>query len=212
VNRWTPSGMARLGALCMALLCAEASHAQAPTRLRAWNIHPDGYPVTEAMKGFAGPLCSSLVHDVNLVSGALSALGLSAGRPSGTTLFKGDSGVAAIAQVVSSGAPLSFTWHAIPKLAHYSERLTFTFEDALFELRFPSPYLNHQPTELIERRSSGLALRETLHRPSYAEAFVEEMRGFHGAVANQKTVVNTVEAAGTDMELLVGFGRLAIAG
>jgi len=169
-------------------------------------------PSLEAMKGFAGPLCSSLVHDVNLVNGALSVLGLSAGRPSGTTLFKGDSGVAAIAQVVSSGAPLSFTWHAIPKLAHYSERLTFTFEDALFELRFPSPYLNHQPTELIERRSSGLALRETLHRPSYAEAFVEEMRGFHGAVANQKTVVNTVEAAGTDMELLVGFGRLAIAG
>ncbi len=53
MNRWTRSGMAWLGALCMALLCAEASHAQAPLRLRAWNIHPDGYPVTEAMKGFA---------------------------------------------------------------------------------------------------------------------------------------------------------------
>lgn len=45
--------MAWLGALCLALLCGEASHAQAPMRLRAWNIHPDGYPVTEAMKGFA---------------------------------------------------------------------------------------------------------------------------------------------------------------
>ncbi|MES2946178.1 MAG: TRAP transporter substrate-binding protein [Pseudomonadota bacterium] len=33
------------------LSCAGASHAQ--TKLRAWNIHPDGYPVTEAMKSFA---------------------------------------------------------------------------------------------------------------------------------------------------------------
>ena len=38
--------------LCAAvLLCAGASQAQ--TKLRAWNIHPDGYPVTEALKSFA---------------------------------------------------------------------------------------------------------------------------------------------------------------
>ena len=39
-----------LVALTLAL-AAGASTAQ--TRLRAWNIHPDGYPVTEAMKSFA---------------------------------------------------------------------------------------------------------------------------------------------------------------
>jgi tripartite ATP-independent transporter DctP family solute receptor len=33
------------------LWCAGASHAQ--NKLRAWNIHPDGYPVTEALKSFA---------------------------------------------------------------------------------------------------------------------------------------------------------------
>ncbi len=38
--------------LCLALaLSAGASMAQ--TKLRAWNIHPEGYPVTEAMKSFA---------------------------------------------------------------------------------------------------------------------------------------------------------------
>ena len=34
----------------LALACASAG---AQTKLRAWNIHPDGYPVTEAMKRFA---------------------------------------------------------------------------------------------------------------------------------------------------------------
>lgn len=102
--------------------------------------------------------------------------------------------------------------HTIPKLAHYSERVSFVFEDAVFELEFPSPYLNYQPTVLRERRSSGLALAETVHRPSYAEAFVEEMKSFHGAVTGNTPVVNTVEQAGADIALLAKFGRLALQG
>lgn len=39
------------GLLVAALLCAGTAWGQ--TKLRAWNIHPDGYPVTEAMKSFA---------------------------------------------------------------------------------------------------------------------------------------------------------------
>ncbi|MDQ3059659.1 MAG: TRAP transporter substrate-binding protein [Pseudomonadota bacterium] len=43
--------------LCKGLLCLtlalSAGMSQAQTRLRAWNIHPEGYPVTEAMKSFA---------------------------------------------------------------------------------------------------------------------------------------------------------------
>ena len=38
--------------LTLGLACAVAP-ASAQTKLRAWNIHPDGYPVTEAMKSFA---------------------------------------------------------------------------------------------------------------------------------------------------------------
>jgi tripartite ATP-independent transporter DctP family solute receptor len=39
------------GLLCLSFaLCASASMAQ--TKLRAWNIHPDGYPVSEALKSF----------------------------------------------------------------------------------------------------------------------------------------------------------------
>jgi tripartite ATP-independent transporter DctP family solute receptor len=40
---------------CIALagLMLTATVSQAQTKLRAWNIHPEGYPVTEAMKRFA---------------------------------------------------------------------------------------------------------------------------------------------------------------
>ena len=38
--------------LCLTLMGA-ASNVMSQTKLRAWNIHPDGYPVTEAVKSFA---------------------------------------------------------------------------------------------------------------------------------------------------------------
>jgi predicted dehydrogenase len=167
-------------------------------------------PSADGLKGYAGPLCSSLVHDVNLVNGALATLGRSIGEPVAAVLHNADSGASAIARVAETGAPVTLSWHAVPRLAHYGERLSFTFEDAVFELHFPSPYLNHQPTELIERRSSGLALSETLHRPSYDEAFVEEMRRFHAAVTRQAPPANTVEEAGSDIALLAALGRRAL--
>ena len=169
-------------------------------------------PSADGLKGYAGPLCSSLVHDVNLVNGALGVLGQSLGEPVATAFHNGDSGVSAIARIAGSGAPVSLSWHAVPKLAHYSERINFIFEDAAFELRFPAPYLNHQPTELIERRSTGIAYRETHHRPSYAEGFVDELRAFHAAVTKQGPAINTVEDAGADMRLLAGLGKLAFGG
>ena len=168
-----------------------------------------GAPTRDGVKGFAGPLCSSLVHDINLVNGALAALNQTIATPLAATLHRADSGVAALARA-SEGAPIAMSWHAVSKLAYYSERLTFAFEDAVFELRFPAPYLNHQPTELIERRSTGLSLSETHHRPSYAEAFVEEMRAFHSAAIGAGPALNTVEEAGADIEMLVGLGRLAL--
>ncbi len=169
-------------------------------------------PDRNGLRGFAGPFCSSLVHDVNLVNGALAALGQSIGEPIGAALHRGDGGAVALARATNTGAPVSLSWTAIPKLAHYSERVSFAIEDAVFELRFPSPYLNHQPTELVERRSTGLALSETLHRPSYDEAFVQEMRAWHDAMEGRAPAVNTVEEAGADMTLLSRFGQLALGG
>jgi len=42
----------RLCSLVLSALCLGGVAANAQTSLRAWNTHPDGYPVTEAMKSF----------------------------------------------------------------------------------------------------------------------------------------------------------------
>ncbi len=167
-------------------------------------------PDRMGLRGFAGAFCSSLVHDLNLVQGLLEPLKLEIGEPVGAAFFAGDGGGFLGARLTPADAMLSLAWTAAPKLALYQERVSLVFEDAAFELRFPSPYLNHQPTELIERVSTGLALREIAHRPSYAEAFVEEMEAWHAAIDGGAPVVNTVEQAGADMALFAKFGRLAL--
>lgn len=46
------------GLLCLSIALS-AGISQAQTKLRAWNIHPDGYPVTEAMKSFAAEVAKT---------------------------------------------------------------------------------------------------------------------------------------------------------
>lgn len=171
----------------------------------ALGFDPD--PTT--LKGFAGPYSSSLVHDLNIVQGLLEALNVTIGEPIGAAFFAGDGGGYLSARLSPVDAIASMTWVAAPKLAYYCERISLVFDDAGFELRFPAPYLNHEPTALIERRASGLSVRETAHRVSYAEPFVEELKAWHGAVTSGAAVVNTIEQARTDMMLFARFATIA---
>ena len=164
-------------------------------------------------KGFAGPYSSSLVHDLNLVQGLLAVRGISFGEPIGAAFFAadGDGGGYLSARLKPVDAIASLTWVAAPKLSYYCERISLVFDDAAFELRFPAPYLNHEPTGLIERRADGLSSREINHRVSYAEPFVIELVAWHHAMTTGKPVVNTGEQARTDMSLLAQFARRALA-
>ena len=53
------------GLLCLSFaLCASVTMAQ--TKLRAWNIHPEGYPVSEAMKSFVEQVAKSTSGRYNI--------------------------------------------------------------------------------------------------------------------------------------------------
>ena len=70
----------------------------------------------------------------------------------------------------------------VHKVADYKERVTFYFNDSIYELVFPSPYLNHFPTKLTVSRSDGSVLQQTEYRASYEESFVRELIGFWRSV------------------------------
>lgn len=186
--------------------------AESQARRREQVIAALGVPDPDAnvVRGFAGPFCSSLVHDINLVQGLLGAAGARLGAPVGAAFIAGEAGGTLTARLDPGDGVATMTWVAAPRVAWYNERISLVYEDAVYELAFPSPYLNHHPTRLVERRSDGQHLEEIHHRPSYAEPFVEELKSWHGAITTGTPVVNSVEQARTDIELLARFARLAL--
>ncbi|MES0210303.1 Gfo/Idh/MocA family oxidoreductase [Mesorhizobium sp. M0028] len=171
-----------------------------------------GVPFTDlAFRGFTGAYSSALIHDVNAVHGLLDALGVPDGEIVGAQIFaNGDGGQGAV-KLLDGQALWTMTHLTVPKLADYKERITLFFDDASLELEFPSPWLNHHPTRLTVTTSHGHTLSKKDLRAGYAEAFVEEMRGFWAAIVNGDPVVNPPEHAARDQALLLGLTRRHLA-
>jgi predicted dehydrogenase len=171
-----------------------------------------GMPLTDlAFRGFTGAYSSALIHDVNAVHGLLDALGVPDGDIVGAQIFaNGDGGQGAV-KLLGGQALWTMTHLTVPKLADYKERITLFFDDASLDLEFPSPWLNHHPTRLTVKTSDGHTLSKTDLRAGYAEAFVEEMRGFWGAIVNGDSVINPPEHAARDQALLIGLTRQHLA-
>nr|WP_315427815.1 TRAP transporter substrate-binding protein [uncultured Albidiferax sp.] len=114
----------KLSGYLFASLCAVCSTGWSQTPLRAWNIHPDGYPVTEAMKSF--------VDEVGRVSNGkykieLFSNGSLGDQPKAVQMLK--SGEIDVAEF--SSAPLS---DVVPGLKAFN--LPFLFTDSSHMFRY----------------------------------------------------------------------------
>ena len=162
------------------------------------------------MWGFTNSYCSSLIHDINAVHGMLDTMGLDTGNVIGAAFFaRGDGGHGSV-RLTGRDAIWQMTHLFVPKIADYAERITLYFDDAAFELTFPSPYLNHFPTKLTVARSEGNVWQKTEYRAGYEEAFVRELQGFWGAVVEGKPVRNTIAAAERDLAFAARLAESAL--
>lgn len=161
------------------------------------------------LRGATGPYCSSLVHDVNLVHGMLERMGVGDGEVAAAQVFADGRGGAAQIRLLGGHALWTMVHLAVPELADYRERITLYFDDGYLELVFPSPYLNHQPTELWAVSSSGHRAERSLVRVGYQEPFLRELGAFADACLAGAPVRNTVEHAVRDLRLLAAVAARA---
>ncbi len=124
-------------------------------------------------KGFTSALSSALVHDVNAVHGILEKLGIGDGEIIGGQIFAGGDGAQGAVRLLGGQAIWNMVHLTVPHLADYKERIALYFDDAMIEIVFPSPYLNHQPTAVTVAKSDGQVLHKTELRAGYEEAFIE---------------------------------------
>jgi predicted dehydrogenase len=149
-----------------------------------------------------------MVHDVSLVQGILERYG----EPWLEHAQDGawwDEGRAISLSASLPGGRAQLVHHNLPGVNDYSERLTVHCRDRVLELTFPSPYLRHLPTRLVEHRSDGATgLVSSSHHVSYEEAFRNELRAFADACQGLAPVVTPLEAGRADVALLIdAFGQ-----
>jgi len=155
----------------------------------------------------------ALVHDVSLAHHLLRSLGIVAPLPlADAAYFDGGRGVS-LDWFLPDDGRAHLEHLNLPGVADYRERITAYCRDRILELTFPSPYLRHFPTRLVERRSDGsTAGLETIdYRVSYEEAFRAELRAFHASITTGAPVRATVEGARDDLAALLEAFRLAAA-
>jgi predicted dehydrogenase len=162
------------------------------------------------MWGFTNSYCSSLIHDINAVHGMLDVMRIGTGKVVGAAFYANGEGGHGCVRLTGCQGIWQMSHLFVPKIADYQERISLYFDDAIFELTFPSPYLNHFPTRLTVAQSEGNVWRRTEYRASYEEAFVRELIGFWSSLVEEKPVRNTVEAATRDLKLAADLAAVAL--
>jgi predicted dehydrogenase len=168
---------------------------------------PAGPVEARAFEAYLG----ALVHDVSLAHHLLESVGIVAPLPLvDAGHYDAGRGVS-LTWGLPGGGRAHLTHLNLPGVADYTERVTAFCRDRILELTFPSPYLRHHPTRLVEKRSGpGVAgLTTTEHRVSYQEAFRDELRAFHASVTAGAPVRATGEAARADLVALLSALRIA---
>ena len=198
-------GFQRFGDVPSALIADNKARLWAQVK-SATGVEPDEVVV----RAYADSLASSMIHDLNVVHGLLERMGIADIRPVSGSIFAGGQGTAAVLALNGGQAICQISHVVVPKLADYQERISLFFDDRRFELIFPSPYLNHFQTRLIEYRSEAMHLSKTEHRNGFEEAFVRELIGFSEAIVDGRAVRNSAEHARADIALLQQIAKLAL--
>ena len=121
----------------------------------------EGEPPAGGARAFEAYL-SSLVHDVSLLQGVLEHLGEPWCERADDGAWWDEGRAVSLSAALPGGGRAHLVHHNLPGVNDYCERLTLHCSDRVLELTFPSPYLRHQPTRLVERRSDGaIGLRTT---------------------------------------------------
>jgi predicted dehydrogenase len=156
----------------------------------------------ETVRAFSYTFLACLVHDVNLVHGALDAMGGSAAvEPLGGAAWA-DGQAASTTARLPGGGLWHCTWLLLPGLTEFRERVGVYFAGAVHELTFPAPYLVGAPVRhaVIDTDARGE------HREQISELvsdpYAAELEHFHACVTGEATCQTPPEQAARDLATL----------
>ena len=145
------------------------------------------------VRAYSYTFLACLVHDVNLVHGALDRLGVSDVEPLSAAHWA-DGDAASFTAQLAGGATWHCAWLMLRGLEEFRERAALYFADAIHELEMPVPYWPDAPRL---HRVTGAATAEHT-----GDAYVGELRHFHACVVDGIACRTPPEQAARDIALL----------
>jgi hypothetical protein len=154
----------------------------------------------ESVRGFASAYLEALIHDVNLVHGALERLG--EGTPAEAVVSWHTADAQAAGAMARIG-PVRWqsTWLLLPGLAAFNERLSFLFEDQVHELELAAPYLRELPARCRHVESID-SIDQVTSASVPGDAYERGWRHFHACVVEGAVCRTPPEQAIADIALL----------
>ncbi|MEN3283635.1 MAG: hypothetical protein V7607_4775 [Solirubrobacteraceae bacterium] len=145
------------------------------------------------VRAYSYTFLACLVHDVNLVHGALDRLGVGDVEPlSAAHWAEGDA--ASFTAGLPGGASWHCAWLLLRGLDEFRERASLYFADAIHELEMPAPYWPDAPR--VHRVTGAATAQHT------GDAYVAELRHFHDCVVDGIACRTPPEQAARDIGLL----------
>jgi predicted dehydrogenase len=154
----------------------------------------------EDAHAFTDAFLGALVHDVNLVLGALP-------EPPGAALdafATADGRVAGGTIELPGGGRWNMAWLLLDGAGPFSEDVRFLADDGEWRLRFPAPYLRQAPVVYTREHRAGDSWARAAES-SYGDPYLRELEHFHACVSGGEPCRTPPEQAERDLELLAGL-------
>jgi predicted dehydrogenase len=135
-----------------------------------------------AARAYADVFLGALIHDVNLVHGALESLGLA--LPAMPVAAASWSGATAASVTLEVGDQLRWhsSWLLLPAVEHFRERVRLYFDDAVHAVDFDAPYFTQvAAVHEVTRRGAAGGVRVE-RRARVLDSYRAELRHFHACV------------------------------
>jgi predicted dehydrogenase len=170
--------------------------------------HAVGAGDEDTVRAFSESFLGSMLHDLNVVHGALERLG----EPLPTEVVAGDwwnEGRAVYGALrLQNGSRADLSWVELLPTFEYREQIVLMFDDEVHELHFPSPWLKQHPTTY--RRSSRNGRTDDIRIVNaYDESFARELRHFHSCIVDGTPCRTPPENGRLDIDVLTKMFHLS---
>jgi predicted dehydrogenase len=154
-----------------------------------------------AVKAFSYVFLACLIHDVNLVHGALAAGGTRLPLDPAAAAHWADGRAATVAWELPAGGRWNCTWMLLEGLEEFREQVAFYGASAVHRLTFPAPYLRQAPT-LLETTAAADGATTSSAETVLHESYLAELEHFHECVTAGVPCATPPEQARLDIQAL----------